>query len=131
MNHRRSNRQHQTNLQNANHNYRHRNQLSHNLFYSAPANTLNKRINLNKSLYNQLLLFGRISPESFKFNSTRKDSINKDYDEYFTPQRIEFSHTPANTTITVKRSFTMLQDIERQDLFAWKNEFLQVVKQAN
>ncbi|KAG0420037.1 hypothetical protein EQH57_0320 [Dictyocoela roeselum] len=53
-----------------------------------PGSSVNKRVYAHKSLYNQLLLWGRISPESVKLNSTREDSITKDYDENFAPQRI-------------------------------------------
>ncbi|KAG0437099.1 hypothetical protein DMUE_3882 [Dictyocoela muelleri] len=94
MDHRRNNNQHQPNYANPTYNNRHKNQSTHGLSHLAPSNYSNKRLNFNKSLYNQLLLFGRISPESVKFDSTRNDSINKDYDEYFTQQRIEFFHTP-------------------------------------
>ncbi|KAG0440449.1 Transposon Tf2-9 polyprotein [Dictyocoela muelleri] len=38
---------------------------------------------------------------------------------------------PAGTTISVKRSFQMLEDIERQDVFRWKEEFMQTAKLAS
>ncbi|KAG0430993.1 hypothetical protein DMUE_5604, partial [Dictyocoela muelleri] len=47
-----------------------------------------------------------------------------------TPRRIEFSHTPIGTSINISRSFQMLEDIERQNLFEWKEEFLQSAKLA-
>ncbi|KAG0442137.1 hypothetical protein DMUE_0507 [Dictyocoela muelleri] len=98
--------------------------------HSAPRSKLNKSDLTRHSFYNQLLLWGRISPESVKLNSTRKVIRVKTFDENYTPQKIEFTHTPPNTTISIRRSFSMLEDIQRQDLFKWKNEFIQTVKLA-
>ncbi|KAG0441140.1 hypothetical protein DMUE_1272 [Dictyocoela muelleri] len=98
---------------------------------TVPHCSSNKRFFHQHSLYNQLLLFGRVSPESVKLNSTRSDFLIRDHDDSFRAQRIEFSHTPQNTTITIKRSFPMLEDISKQDLFRWKEEFLQTAKLAN
>ncbi|KAG0435947.1 hypothetical protein DMUE_4464, partial [Dictyocoela muelleri] len=97
---------------------------------TAPSRTLNKSHSSTYSLYNQLLLFGRISPESVKLNSTRKDFEESYNDEKYNPQRIEFTHIPNNTTISIKRSFSMLEDIQKQNLFKWKNELTQTVKLA-
>ncbi|KAG0420404.1 hypothetical protein EQH57_0160, partial [Dictyocoela roeselum] len=60
----------------------------------------------------------------------RKDIRVKTVDETYTSQKIEFTHTPPNTTISIRRSFSMLEDIQKQDLFKWRNEFIQTVKLA-
>ncbi|KAG0439805.1 hypothetical protein DMUE_2177 [Dictyocoela muelleri] len=91
-------------------------------------NNFNKRSSIKMSFYNQLLYYGRISPESDKFNSTRKDLSEKLIDENFIPQRIEFTHTPANTTISIRKSFSMLEDIQKQELFKWTDGFKQTVE---
>ncbi|KAG0439134.1 hypothetical protein DMUE_2644 [Dictyocoela muelleri] len=107
--------------------HRPRHQTQH---LTAPSSIINKN-HLNKySLYNQLILFGRISPESVKLNSTSKDFEEFNEDEQYVPQRIEFVHTPHNTTISIKRSFSMLEDIQKQNLFKWKTEFEQTAKLA-
>ncbi|KAG0420448.1 Retrovirus-related Pol polyprotein from transposon, partial [Dictyocoela roeselum] len=93
------------------------------------ASSLNKQ-HVNKSIYSQLLIFQRISPECVMLNSTRRSETANDHDKTFTPRRIEFSHTPIGTTINISRSFQMLEDIDRQNLFEWKEEFLQSAKLA-
>ncbi|KAG0441748.1 hypothetical protein DMUE_0823 [Dictyocoela muelleri] len=95
---------------------------------SAPSHNLNKKTFKKHSLYNQLLSFGRISPESVKLNSTEKDFREENLENSYIPQKIEFTHTPLNTTISIKRTYSMLEDIQRQDLFRWRNEFMQTVK---
>ncbi|KAG0442009.1 hypothetical protein DMUE_0615 [Dictyocoela muelleri] len=102
-----------------------------------PRNHRNSRPDFNKhsskhfSLYNQLLIFARITRDPVKFNSTNKSQITNDYNEKFTPRRIEFMHTPNNTNITVRRSFSMLEDIEKQDIFKLRDELLQTAKAKN
>ncbi|KAG0435690.1 Transposon Tf2-9 polyprotein, partial [Dictyocoela muelleri] len=91
----------------------------------------NKIHSKSLSLYNQLLFFGRVSPESVKLNSTRKENSVKEQDNDFIPQRIEFTHSPKNTTISIKRSFSMLEDLWKQDLFQWRNEFIKTAQLAN
>ncbi|KAG0437256.1 hypothetical protein DMUE_3798 [Dictyocoela muelleri] len=79
--------------------------------HPAPCNSLNKNDLIKHSLYNQLLLFGRISPETVKLNSTSRNFKGKVVDETFTSQKIKFMQTPPNTSITITRSFSMLEDI--------------------
>ncbi|KAG0437171.1 hypothetical protein DMUE_3848 [Dictyocoela muelleri] len=62
--------------------------------------------------------------------STRNAETTTDHDTTFTPRRIEFSHTPIGTSINISRSFQMLEDIKRQNLFEWKEDFLQSAKLA-
>ncbi|KAG0434761.1 hypothetical protein DMUE_5039 [Dictyocoela muelleri] len=97
----------------------------------ALSHELNKLQFTELSLYNQLLVFGRVFPETVKLNSTRNNIATEYKKETFMPQRIEFSHTPNNTSISIKRSFYLLEDIDRQDLFKWKNEFLKTAQLAN
>ncbi|KAG0435114.1 hypothetical protein DMUE_4878 [Dictyocoela muelleri] len=69
--------------------------------HPTPCRKINKVRFKSYSLYNQLLLFGRISPESVKLNSTKKGFRDHQDDELFAPQRIEFMHTPPNTEISI------------------------------
>ncbi|KAG0442056.1 hypothetical protein DMUE_0574 [Dictyocoela muelleri] len=89
----------------------------------------NKKSSIKMSFYNQLIFYGRISPESVKLNSTRKDFSERLIDENFITKR-EFKHTPTNTTISIRMSFSMLEEIQKQDLFKWSDEFKQTVKLA-
>ncbi|KAG0438125.1 hypothetical protein DMUE_3283 [Dictyocoela muelleri] len=49
----------------------------------------------------------------------------------FVPQRITFTITPPNTNIGIQRSFTMLESIEKQYLYKWKEEILQTASIAS
>ncbi|KAG0440954.1 hypothetical protein DMUE_1391 [Dictyocoela muelleri] len=81
--------------------------------HRTPCPHLNKNSLKHLSLYNQLLLFSRITRDFVKLNSTNKSQITNIYDEKFTPQRIEFMHTPNNINMTVRRSFSMLENVEK------------------
>lgn len=70
------------------------------------------------SIYNQLLIFGRVHPGHVILSSSNK--IKPGREEELTPQRVEFTINPENTNICLKRSFPMLEDIERQNLFSWR-----------
>ncbi|KAG0419612.1 hypothetical protein EQH57_0462 [Dictyocoela roeselum] len=85
--------------------------------------TTSNKLHSLKSVYSQLLLFGRISPECVKLNSTRQHSQLSDEDPDFHPRKIEFTHTPAGTNINIQRSFQMLENLEKQNIFKWKEEF--------
>ncbi|KAG0440086.1 hypothetical protein DMUE_1993 [Dictyocoela muelleri] len=73
-----------------------------------------------KIVYSQLLLFESISPECVKLNSKRKRSQLSDEAPYFHPIKIGFTHTPAGTNISIQRSFQMLEDLEKQNVFECK-----------
>ncbi|KAG0439908.1 hypothetical protein DMUE_2119 [Dictyocoela muelleri] len=93
---------------------------------STEYNWVNKVNHFNISIYNQLLIYGygRVSLKSAKLNSTKNDPFKRDHEDIYQPSRIEYAYTPSNTTITIKRSFRMLEDIQKQDLFRWRDEFL-------
>lgn len=63
-------------------------------------------------------------------NSTKKDFGDDHANVSFTPQKIEFTHRPNITCISIMRTYTMLEDIECQDLFKWGTEFIQTMKLA-
>ncbi|KAG0435787.1 hypothetical protein DMUE_4533 [Dictyocoela muelleri] len=67
------------------------------------------------SLYNQLLIYGRVHPGHINLSSRKVTSPEEDT---FTAQRIEFTIKPNNTTINLKRSYAMLENIENQDIFS-------------
>ncbi|KAG0441876.1 hypothetical protein DMUE_0724 [Dictyocoela muelleri] len=83
---------------------------------------LNKRIE-RMSLFNQLIIYGRVIPGHVNLSS--RNNLSPRTENEFTPPKVEFNITPENTNIILKRSFAMLENIEKQDLFAWKNEFVQ------
>ncbi|KAG0439767.1 hypothetical protein DMUE_2202 [Dictyocoela muelleri] len=74
------------------------------------------------SYYNQLLIYGCVVSGHVNLSSMSK--IKPISIDEFVPQRVEFNITPENAQINLKRSFAMLEDIKRQDLFAWQYEFL-------
>ncbi|KAG0431176.1 Retrovirus-related Pol polyprotein from transposon gypsy [Dictyocoela muelleri] len=48
----------------------------------------------------------------------------------YEPQRISFTITHPNTNISTQRSFSMLESIEKQDIFKWKDEIIQTQQLA-
>ncbi|KAG0439966.1 hypothetical protein DMUE_2081 [Dictyocoela muelleri] len=104
------------------------------MYQSPRDDAFNKmKMKLNKSfkqpsIYNQLLIYGRVLAEHVNLSS-RSTSKQKGQNEYV-PQKVEFSITPDKTNITLKRSFAMLENIEKQGLFSWKYEFLQTAQLA-
>ncbi|KAG0435920.1 Transposon Tf2-6 polyprotein, partial [Dictyocoela muelleri] len=91
---------------------------------------LNK-FNLHQSLYNTLLLHGHIPHVSGIISLLAKEKQNENSEEGYKAQRITFSITPPNTNISIQRSFAMLESIEHQDLFSWKDEFEQTIALAS
>ena len=99
----------------------------------------------NNSLYDYLITSGRIPQGNDIMNSSSKDpwdhsyckylrgpySSNTrngaiaDYDSNFTPERANFSITPSNTTLVINRTISLFTNIDKQDLFQWKEELFQ------
>ncbi|KAG0420220.1 hypothetical protein EQH57_0250 [Dictyocoela roeselum] len=45
----------------------------------------------------------------------------------FVPQQVSFTITPPNTNISIQRTFAMLESIQEQDLFKWREELFQTI----
>ncbi|KAG0424651.1 hypothetical protein DMUE_6084, partial [Dictyocoela muelleri] len=82
----------------------------------------NNKIFKGMSLYNQLLIYRRVHPGHINLSSRKV--ISPDEEDTFTAQRIEFTINPNNTTVNLKRSYAMLENIENQDIFSWRDEFI-------
>ncbi|KAG0420508.1 Transposon Tf2-6 polyprotein [Dictyocoela roeselum] len=104
------------------------------MFPSAPDDAFKSKKKTNNkqftrmSLYNQLLIYGRVHPGHIILSSRKV--ISPEAEDNFTPQRIEFTINPKNTTISLKRSYAMLENIEKQDIFSWRDEFIQTAQLA-
>ncbi|KAG0435021.1 hypothetical protein DMUE_4927 [Dictyocoela muelleri] len=87
----------------------------------------NKNFNKRYSLYNQLILFG----QPHQGHGTLSSKADNKHSNHYKAQRVDFTLSPPETDLSLKRSFAMLDDIEQQDLFEWKSEFLSTAKIAN
>ncbi|KAG0441124.1 hypothetical protein DMUE_1285 [Dictyocoela muelleri] len=88
----------------------------------------NNKIFKGMSLYNQLLIHGRV--HTGHINLSSRKVISPDKEDTFTAQRIEFTINTKNTTVNLKISYVMLENIKNQDIFSWRDEFIQTAQLA-
>ncbi|KAG0438793.1 hypothetical protein DMUE_2872 [Dictyocoela muelleri] len=88
----------------------------------------NKIMLKQMSIYNNLLIYGILIHGHVSLSS--RNRFMPDTNNEIIPQRVEFDISSDNTNIKLKRSFSMLENIERQYIFNWRDEFLQTAQIA-
>lgn len=95
-------------------------------------NKRTQRIN-KKSVYLNYLVNGPgyVKMSSLTREIARENKLEKHAEEKEFGNKATFTITPANTNLSIQRSLTCITDIEKQDLFKWKAEFLETRKICN
>ncbi|KAG0438227.1 hypothetical protein DMUE_3219, partial [Dictyocoela muelleri] len=80
------------------------------------------------SLFNFLLLTGRV-PRGHDMLSLTKEIRRVENDTY-KPTRATFTITPPNTNLQIQRTLPLLEDLDKQDIFALREEILETASIA-